>query len=90
MAIDILSIPPMSDEAERVFSGVRRSISWDRARLGSSITELLELISSWIKNGLIGKVAAPLTETEVQEVFQQLEGALEASTDEHDDLYSKK
>jgi hypothetical protein len=42
--------------AERVFSDVRRSISWDRARLGSSITELLELISSWIKNGLIGKL----------------------------------
>jgi hypothetical protein len=35
MAIDILSIPPMSDEVERVFSGVRRTISWDRARLGA-------------------------------------------------------
>jgi hypothetical protein len=27
MAIDILSIPPMSDELERVFSGARRTVS---------------------------------------------------------------
>jgi hypothetical protein len=27
MAIDILSIPPMSDEPERVFSGARRTVS---------------------------------------------------------------
>jgi hypothetical protein len=30
MAIDILSIPAMSDEAERVFSGARRTVTWDR------------------------------------------------------------
>jgi hypothetical protein len=32
MAIDILSIPAMSDEPERVFSGARRTISWSRAK----------------------------------------------------------
>jgi len=30
MAINILSIPPMSDEPERVFSGAYRTVSWDR------------------------------------------------------------
>ena len=30
IAINILSIPPMSDEPERVFSGGRRTVSWDR------------------------------------------------------------
>ena len=53
MAIDILSIPPMSDEAERVFSGVRRTISWDRARLGAWIVEMTELLGNWNKNDLI-------------------------------------
>ena len=33
MAIDILSIPAMSDEPESVFSGARRTISWDRAQM---------------------------------------------------------
>ena len=36
LAIDIFSIPPMSAEAERVFSGARRTISWERAKLGES------------------------------------------------------
>jgi hypothetical protein len=30
MAIDILSIPAMSDELERVFSGARCTVSWER------------------------------------------------------------
>jgi hypothetical protein len=53
MAIDILSIPPMSDEVERVFLGVRCTISWDRARLGAWIVEMTELLGNWNKNDLI-------------------------------------
>jgi hypothetical protein len=35
MAINILSIPAaMSDEAERVFSGARHTMSWERASMG--------------------------------------------------------
>ena len=56
MAIDIFSIPPMSDEAERVFSGVRRTISWDRARLGAWIVELVEVLGHWSKHGLIERL----------------------------------
>jgi hypothetical protein len=43
MAIDILSIPPMSDETERVFSGARRSIIWGRARLGPETIDVTDL-----------------------------------------------
>ncbi|GKU09855.1 unnamed protein product, partial [Fusarium langsethiae] len=39
MAVDILSIPAMSAEPERVFSGARRTISWDRCQLGSRTIE---------------------------------------------------
>ena len=59
MAMDILSIPPMSDEAERVFSGVRRTISWDRARLGAWIVEMTEVLGNWNKNGLIQTLYIP-------------------------------
>jgi len=53
MAIDILSIPPMSAEAERVFSGARRTISWDRFRLGHHNIERLECMKSWIRTGIV-------------------------------------
>lgn len=52
MAIDILSVPAMSAEPERVFSGARRTISWDRCQLGSSTIEKGECMKSWIKSGI--------------------------------------
>lgn len=64
MAIDILSIPPMSDEAERVFSGVRRTISWDRARLGAWIVEMTEVLGNWNKNGLIQVLYIPAEDSD--------------------------
>ena len=56
MAIDILSIPPMQDEAERVFSGARRTISWDRAKLLASNVEKTKYIKHWNKHDLIQQV----------------------------------
>jgi hypothetical protein len=56
MAINVLSIAPMSDKAERVFSGTRRTISYDRARLGAENIEMTECIGNWNKNDLIRKV----------------------------------
>jgi hypothetical protein len=44
MAIDILSIPAMSDEPERVFSGARQTISWDRAQLGDDNIKKVECL----------------------------------------------
>lgn len=54
MALDVLSIAPMSDKAERVFSGTRRTISFDRARLGAETIEMTECLGSWKKNDLVG------------------------------------
>ena len=48
MAIDILSIPAMSAGPERVFSGARRTISWDRMQLGAASIEQGECLKSWI------------------------------------------
>ena len=53
LAINIFSIPAMSAEAERVFSGARRTVSWDRSRLSAQMVEYTECLKHWIKNGLL-------------------------------------
>jgi hypothetical protein len=53
MAIAILSIPAESAEAERVFSGARRTCTWDRLRLSCANIEKIECIGSWLHQGLI-------------------------------------
>jgi hypothetical protein len=47
MAIDILSIPAMSDEPERVFSRTRRTVSWERAQIGAENLEKVEYLKHW-------------------------------------------
>ena len=54
MAIDILSIPPMSSEPERIFSGARRTITWQRMRLGPVNIERSECLKSWVRGGVVG------------------------------------
>jgi len=44
MVIDILSILLMSDEPERVFLGVRRTVSWDRGQMEPGIIEMRECL----------------------------------------------
>ena len=41
-AVSILSFPPMSDEAERIFLGARRTISWERSRLTPDLIKAIE------------------------------------------------
>ena len=53
MAINILSIPAMSAEPERIFSGYRRIISWTRIRLGVKVIEEGECLKSWIRSGVV-------------------------------------
>jgi len=44
MAIDILLIPLMSDELKRVFSGARRTVSWDRGQIELETIEMRECL----------------------------------------------
>ena len=52
MAFDILSIPAMSSETERVFSGIKLTLSPARNRLGEDIIEATECLNRWYKAGL--------------------------------------
>jgi hypothetical protein len=53
MAVELLSIPAMSDEPERSFSSAKLLISDRRNRLGDDIIEASEWLKSWVKQGLI-------------------------------------
>jgi hAT family C-terminal dimerisation region len=53
MALDFLSIPPISDALERTFSSGRRTISWTRARLKSTNVEMVETMVNLVVNGLM-------------------------------------
>ena len=52
MAMDILSIPVMSDEPERVFSEGRQTISWERTQLGAETIEKIECLKHWRRSGI--------------------------------------
>ena len=56
MALDILSIPAMSDEAKRAFSKARCTISWERAQIDSSTIEMVECIKHWKSNGILDQI----------------------------------
>jgi hypothetical protein len=53
MAIDILSVPAVSAEPERTFSGARRTARWDRLRLLFESIEKIECIGNWLREGHI-------------------------------------
>ena len=57
MAIDIFSIPAMSDEPERVFSGARRTITWDRAQLAPETIEKTECLKHWKRSGILNDMS---------------------------------
>jgi hypothetical protein len=53
MAINILSIPLMSDKPERVFSGARRTVSWDRGQIEPGTVEMRECLKHWKRCGVL-------------------------------------
>ncbi len=74
MAIDIYSIPAMSAEPERVFSGAKLTVSDQRNGLKSETIELLECLKSWFRLGIF-------TKEDLHRIVEQLEdedGAMEA------------
>ncbi len=54
-ALDVLSIPAMSAEMERVFSQAKRSLTDDRNRLSDGSTEALLCLKHWLDHGLVPK-----------------------------------
>jgi len=53
LAIQVLSIPGMSDKPERVFSGARRRVPWDRTKTTARSLEQTECLTDWLKNKIL-------------------------------------
>jgi hypothetical protein len=73
MAINILSIPSMLAEAERIFLGTRRTISWDRILLGSTNIKRTECLKSWLLSNLTagGRLMATNVVREASELLAE-------------------
>lgn len=56
MALDLLSIPPMSAECERLFSVAGQMVSPQRSRLEASTIGVTQTLRSWVRNGLISTI----------------------------------
>jgi hypothetical protein len=77
MPRDILSIPGISAEVERVFSSAKFLIPPERSNLGADAIEAGECIRSWIKNGFFSLCSKTLNmvfvgEMEVQWITRSL------------------
>jgi hypothetical protein len=55
-AFEVLSIPAMSDHPERIFSGARRTISWERSKLQPEVVEHVECWKNWYDNNILETV----------------------------------
>jgi len=47
MAIEILLIPAMSDDPERVFLGGRCTVLWDRMQIDPETLKKIECLKNW-------------------------------------------
>ena len=54
MAFDMLTIPAMSSECERVFSSAKLLLTDRRNRLGAGVIEAVECLRAWSKNAAMG------------------------------------
>jgi len=68
MAIDIFSIPATSAEPERIFSGARRTVSWERSRLGEHRIEVGECSKSWLRQ----QIGSNIPQARVNEILRNL------------------
>ena len=55
MALDILSIPAMSDEPERVFSEACHTVSWEKSQLDVQTLEHIECLKHWKWSGILNE-----------------------------------
>ncbi len=85
MAIMILSIPAESSEAERTFSGARRTCSWDRLKLKCATIQMIECIGNWLREGFIQPLSqngldlpmGPATEGEIKDIEDDVADTIE-------------
>lgn len=53
MALDVMTIPTMSAEVERLFSSIGNMVSDQRHGLDAMIISIAQVLRSWIRAGII-------------------------------------
>ena len=56
MTMNILLIPAMSAEPERVFSEACHTVSWKRAQMKSKTLEMMKCLKHWKRSGILSKL----------------------------------
>ena len=56
LAFEVLSIPAMSDKPERIFSGGRRTVTWERMHMNAETLEMTECTKDWHRSGILKDV----------------------------------
>ena len=76
MAINILSIPLILVEAERVFLGARQIVSWEHISLGSTSIKRTECLKSWLLSNITadGRLMATNVVREASELLAESGG----------------
>jgi hypothetical protein len=65
MALEMLSILPMSADVERLFSTAGRMVRDDRANLGASTIGMTQTVRSWLRGGYISSTEKLLEEVKL-------------------------
>jgi hypothetical protein len=65
MALTYLTLPAMSAEPERFFSGAKITLSDRRCRMGDDAVEAVECLKSWQRDGLIAATRDEIKAIEV-------------------------
>lgn len=68
MALDLLSIPAMSAEVERLFSSCKITITDRRNRIGIEAVEAIECLKSWLREDNVAWVDEDWTDRWIAEV----------------------
>jgi hypothetical protein len=81
MAFDVLNVPPMAAECERIFSAAGCMITPRRTRLGTDVISAAQTIRSWVKAGLMDDYdGIALRDAGIEaledEVLHQIEGGI--------------
>jgi hypothetical protein len=83
MAMDFMTIQPMSAEFERVFSAAGRMLSPTRARLDAITIGICQVLRSWYKPGV-----PPQTDLDVMPVDVNYDGNSESDRNDEELQYS--
>jgi hypothetical protein len=85
-ALDLLSIPAMSAEIERVFSSTKRLISADRNHLNPETIENLSLLKYWYQHGIVRERSVALEAAKRKTYRLNEEGNSELGGGDNEDL----